>query len=366
MGQELELFVWHRPEGGFGWQDGALLAPDMQTGISPIERAETRFLVAKPMEKPRHLRYNPILKYPALYREFASLEPTEEAYATFASEYGDLGVGVLIQARGLTEPCEPFRRWRSAHAKIRAVVDVLTAIQAGDARTLRQWFTIAKNGARYEREDAVTWHSIGWVTIAGELREFIWNWAMEAESDDDALLRIAQGWAQHEINEAIGGDRQVGTTSSARVVFDQDRKRMTLRVVPETLLGAMWFQCARVLTINPTFRTCKHCEKWFELSPDTRRKQAIYCSDRCKVAAYRARKGNSNMFAWMNIHYRRVRNRQDWDALSEPERIAALKGEINRKTNSGHEEQLSSMDRVGRWPRAMAELEESWLVGRPA
>jgi hypothetical protein len=68
---------------------------------------------------------------------------------------------------------------------------------------------------------------------------------------------------------------------------------MTLRIVPETLIGAMWFQCARALTLNPSFRACRNCGKWFELSPDTRRKQSIYCSDRCKVAAYRAKKATT-------------------------------------------------------------------------
>jgi len=50
---------------------------------------------------------------------------------------------------------------------------------------------------------------------------------------------------------------------------------MTLRIVPETLLAALWFQCARVLTLNPTFRACMNCGKWFELLPDKRRKQAF-------------------------------------------------------------------------------------------
>lgn len=289
MSQDIDLFVWDRPEGGFEWQDGALLAPDNQSGLSDIDRSETRFLVAKPMQTPIHWRYNPLLKYPTLYREFADLEPTEEAYVKFANDYGALGVGVLLATTGLLEAHDPFCRWRSAHAHIRAVADVLTSVQAEDIASLKQWFTVTKNGARYTRKDPI-WESHGWVTIAGELREYLWTWATKADSDAEILLRIARGWAQQEINEAIGGDKQPGTNSSARVVFDQDRGRMTLRIVPETLIGAMWFQCARVLTLNPTFRACNHCGKWFELSPDTRRRQAIYCSDRCKVAAYRAKK----------------------------------------------------------------------------
>jgi hypothetical protein len=109
-------------------------------------------------------------------------------------------------------------------------------------------------------------------------------------ADAELLLRIAKGWAQKHINDELGGDKHPGTNSRARIVFDQDRESMTLRIVPETLLAALWFQCARVLTLNPTFRACMDCGKWFELLPDKRRKQAIYCTDRCKVAAYRHRK----------------------------------------------------------------------------
>lgn len=301
MSQDIDLFVWHRPEGGFAWQDGKVLSPEIQRGLSQIDAGETRFLVQNPMATPRHCRYNPLQKNPALYREFASLEPTEEAYARFASLYGDLGVGVFTDA-SLSSTVEatfsdavhdPFCRWRSAHAHVRAVTDVLNAIQAEDTNTLRQWFTVTNNGARYHRKDPVTWESSGWVTIAGELRDYVWKWAARGDSDAEVLLRIARGWAQERINDAIGGDKHPGTNCSARVVFDHEREHMTVRIVPETLIGAIWFQCARVLTLNPVFRACKHCGKWFELSPDTRRKQAIYCSDRCKVAAYRAKKSGS-------------------------------------------------------------------------
>jgi hypothetical protein len=305
MSNDIDLFIWHRPEGGFAWRDAKVFAPDKQKGLSDIEAEETRFLVPKPMERPRHWRYNPLRKCPTMYKEFASLEPTEDAYARFASEYGDLGIGVFIDAStsAAVEATfsgavhDPFCRWRSAHAHIRAVTDVLNAIQAEDTTILKQWFTVTKDGAKYHRADPVTWESFGWVTIAGELRDYVWKWAAKADSDAEALLRVARAWAQEQINEAIGGNKQPGTNCSARVVFDHEREHMTIRIVPETLIGAMWFQCARVLTLDPAFRECKHCGKWFELSPDTRRKQAIYCSDRCKVAAYRERKGKNLMGA---------------------------------------------------------------------
>lgn len=291
MAKSIEFFSWLRLDGGYEWRTSSVLAPDNQTGLTDSEKHETRFLMPRTSEIARYSRYDPLAEYPTLYRDFAALDPTEEAYAKFASTYGDLGVGVMVMEDGPVAAWDPFCRWRTAHSNVRPVVDVLNAIEAEDSAALSKWFIRAPTGFRYEREDPTFGSALGWVTIQDELRPYVWRWVTEAPSNTEALLRIARAWVQDRINDALGGTRQVGTKASARVVFDSDREKMTIRVVPETLIGAIWFQCARVLALNPTFRSCAHCGKWFELSPDTRRRQSIYCSNRCKVAAYRAKKG---------------------------------------------------------------------------
>ena len=289
MASGLELFYWHRPEDGYEWQD-AKPVEELQN-LSFVDSKETRFLIPRPMNTPRHMRYNPLVKHPTLYREFAALEPTEDAFTRFANAYGDLGVGVFIQRSGPFMGYDPLCRWRDAHLSMRPLVDVLNAIQVRDLTTLRQWFSIVDGGAKYQRTDEYV-NRWAWIAIPNEHKEYLWEWAMRADSDDDALVRIAQGWTQNEINSAMSASEK-GTLTSTRVIFDHDRESMTLHVTPRTLLGALWFQCARVLTLNPTFRSCEHCGKWFELSAESRRKHSKYCSGRCKVAAYRARKASS-------------------------------------------------------------------------
>ncbi len=116
---------------------------------------------------------------------------------------------------------------------------------------------------------------------------------MKAASDDEAVVRVAQGWAQEKINKAMGDDEKA-TITSARIIFEndsgRDSDRMGLHITPRSLIGAMWLQCARILTLNPRFKSCEHCGKWFEISAEGRRGQSKYCSSRCKVAAYRSRK----------------------------------------------------------------------------
>ena len=204
----LELFYWHRPENGYEWKDyraaGAVLSDE--------DRAETRFLIPKPMTTPRHWRYNPLISNPTLYREFAALEPTEEAFASFASSYGDLGVGVVAVPVGATSGglmlYDPFNRWRAAHWAMYPVVDVLNAIQDHNADALRQWFTIDDSGARYERTDELG-HELGWVSIPKQLREYIWKWAMEARSDDEALIRNCPRLGSRQ-DQQLNGRQQEG------------------------------------------------------------------------------------------------------------------------------------------------------------
>ena len=117
-------------------------------------------------------------------------------------------------------------------------------------------------------------------------------WSPVQKPKRDALIRVARGWAQEEINSAMSGSDK-GTLTNARVLFETDSSRMSLHIVPRTLIGAMWLQCARVLTLHPTFKSCEHCSRWFELSAEGRRRHSKYCSSRCKVAAYRVRKARS-------------------------------------------------------------------------
>ena len=118
---------------------------------------------------------------------------------------------------------------------------------------------------------------------------------VEGRTEEEQMIRFASGWAQEHINAAMsdsGAERQALT--SARVILNTDRNALRLHIIPDTLLAAMWLQCARVLTENPTFKVCGHCGKWFELAPDTKRRQSKYCEPRCKVAAYRIRKATSS------------------------------------------------------------------------
>jgi hypothetical protein len=288
----LEQFVWYCAEGGYQWETLEPVPLRWRRGQPTELPLDTRYLVERKMAKPRYRRYNPFASEPTLYREFGRLERTEDAFAAFASSYGPLGGGDATVAHdGTVVPADPLSMWFEARQKIREVADVLDAIQGDDADTLSKWFRFEKDRIMYERHHDDTGHRAAVVAGGGFGKEWLVEWASEPNSPNEAIIRASKGWAQHTINEALRA-REIHqrSSTSAQVLFNHERRDMTLHIVPSTLVAAMWLQCARVLTLNPQFKSCDHCGKWFELSPDARRKHTKYCQDKCKVAAYRVKK----------------------------------------------------------------------------
>ena len=60
-----------------------------------------------------------------------------------------------------------------------------------------------------------------------------------------------------------------------------------------SLFGLMWMEAAMVVEKDARLTACEHCEIAFLTGPTTgRRSHALYCSDRCRVAAMRARQAS--------------------------------------------------------------------------
>lgn len=289
----LEYFRWHCFEGGYEWRVGASIANEQRTR-GPKYR-DTRFLVERAVGE-RTRVYHPLVHHPTLFKEFAELEPTEAAFAAFAGAYGPLGVGHLLKVPVQTgQTGEPLSRWLEEWARLRAVVYALDAIQALDATTLERCVELRDTGARFRlemsAEAGVFTHTAGELASVDAVRPWLWKFALSAGTRTERLARLASGWVQEAINESIDASRNDGEAAvPTRILFNHEEGGFTQHVVPRTLLAALWFQCARVLTEHPEFKKCEHCRKWLELSPDARRRNSKYCGDRCKVAAYRIRK----------------------------------------------------------------------------
>jgi hypothetical protein len=254
-------FNWVRPVNGaiLEWIDGE---PGKRTGSR--SRDERRWLVVDYPTKNDFEHYDPLKETPALFRTFADLEPTEPAFKDFARHYGQLGVRAFFtQARQLAQG-ESLARWRAEHVALRSVVQVIDALRS---RRHNRLLTLAEEIPNRAIKRAPT------TGRPEEIRAFFWWWI---ESEINVQLRA-----------------RTGTGDSVVTLLKRDAKgTLALRQVPRSLLAALWLQCAFAVANQETFKQCasKDCRKWFLVSPEGgKRRQAIYCSRRCNVRAFRAR-----------------------------------------------------------------------------
>jgi hypothetical protein len=82
------------------------------------------------------------------------------------------------------------------------------------------------------------------------------------------------------------------TVIDASIVLRKDplsgKARLCIR--PSTLLDALWTQLALAIDGSESLRTCVECKKWFTIKADRGRSDKEYCSDACRMRAYRKRK----------------------------------------------------------------------------
>ena len=62
-------------------------------------------------------------------------------------------------------------------------------------------------------------------------------------------------------------------------------------VVADNLISAIWLQFALAAAGDREQRKCQECPTWFEIAPGTGRPEKVFCSDACRMRAYRQRKG---------------------------------------------------------------------------
>lgn len=275
LANELIAFVWHK-HATYAWTR----ARQISGSSGPRWKGEHWWLVEGSGEC---LAYEPLKEGSALFRVLAETEPTMEAVAAFASEYGRLGVAqqILPNGRGGEgRQGEALGEWKAEILEIRETVEVWDAVTKN--RRLDRWIQLEPRGGqafkracfRSDRRHAV---------IAGEkARPQLWEYLLDKKPKD--ALRLA---GLFHIQEAI--NQKLREHAPGRLLYNPEAGRLELHLAPRNLLGAIWLQFARAVEGNKEYRRCRVCSKWFAVSPGGKRRQAVYCSTRCRVKAYRDR-----------------------------------------------------------------------------
>jgi hypothetical protein len=287
-------FRWSLAEGGYRWVDAHpscehQVAQPFLTDGRPTGAGSFRTWPIQPLSSS------------GLFRVFADTEPSRDGIKSFADRFGPLGpdiarqIPLTDQRNAVGVPLgtgEPLDAWRDEILTMRYAIDIWEAARTGDV-------------ARLER--VIKWKPDGsGVQIAGHPgvpdgqlpdapARVERSWIASTHLGDDVLGRFVPGdlvkpalhYLQRKINEKL--ERR----ASPRLLWDADRERLGLYIMPTGLVGALWLQFARAVERDSQFRQCAECGIWFELAPGTARADKLYCSTPCRTKAYRKRQAEA-------------------------------------------------------------------------
>jgi hypothetical protein len=195
--------------------------------------------------------FGPLVSAPDLYLRFASATPTPDTILDFANQYG-----LLKNKKSQLE------------IKSKNATDILTAFE---------W------GKHHAESDCLIWaeSASDWANSFELAKDNIQDWAdIEAENDyKDMRRHLDQGF-----NYAMQG------SLTYQVRIDTSTGERYSEVIASSLYNFIDIQWAMSITANVVPRKCTECLNWFEIHPGFGRPEKLYCSDACRMRAYRKRK----------------------------------------------------------------------------
>ncbi|BCW99826.1 MAG: hypothetical protein KatS3mg024_2653 [Armatimonadota bacterium] len=213
---------------------------------------------------------------PGLYRDFSRIQTPEDCL-NFASRYGMLRDPLFA---------EQVSRWQGEAKVIREALTAYRILERGDFEALEE--VVTERPAPRTQPGAVDWYIVDLESVGGGVLHSTLDTKVAEGTKEGAL------WfhLRRLVNDSLKDNVQVQLQK-----LDGPPELVTR---PTNLLGFMWLQLAQEITGIRQRRICRQCGKGFWLyergegRPRTRR-DAIYCSGRCKVAAYRKRKAESSL-----------------------------------------------------------------------
>ncbi len=312
MSNKLFNFQWLVPQDGFRWIGHAL---DDEENKSQLNN----YLSACGFE---YKTYFPLIEFNGLFYDFAHTATTKEAIKAFADKYGALEDSrtavfvkddndlkdihssyVLATARlnNRANDTNSIDQWIEESLLMNQVVNLWQLAQKNSNKlnVNIEWVNdknlLFKKVYVYNPErlgkinllvsseaDPKTTNNIKTstgaytsISISPELMSYLGNRKLQRPA-----LYLIQYILNDKINQRINPE----------LSFDDNGRKLNFSIVPKTLIGALWLQCAQAISGNKEYSTCKTCSSWFELAPHVKNKGKIYCSDACKSKAWRLKK----------------------------------------------------------------------------
>lgn len=264
-------------------------------------------------------RYDPSGK-PFLFREFAALDGTEESIASFANKYGFLFGSTMedrlarvqyntqgirpatpgeYHDRGFRDGWEYECEGERIASWMRELRDMKEAYNLWDRLARRDMGGLQKLIKWSEDETTVTYERDYHLDFAVPIRgighdrhsELIAKEGAEVPLFDDTYSVITHtgGFGKdNPIKPAcvllqMWVVKRLRGRVTAALLWDSDRRKLILKNVPQSLLGAMWLQLAGYLCSGERVIECKECHQFTTAKRNTKE----YCSPKCLMRARR-------------------------------------------------------------------------------
>lgn len=330
-GHDLVEFEWAVPESGYEWISAKplgqledkndvskvlpFLARTSYAGqiaafatAQPKQFTNSTFLVARnelANEEGSLRQFNPFSERRELFRDFSDLSNDPEDFVRFANRYGHLGDSEFRislhppdteKSKRLSG--EPLIVWQFESDILKQAVFIWDLHRRNERGRLAAHFQRVIRD-KFRNQDTAYWRfwrePRGWELNDGPRGALLWDnsagrlWVREndlASEDKSDLHKVALKILQNTTNEQLSG------RLSANLSPQSDSGELVLSLRPTSLIGAIWLQFAQAVSNHTEFRRCTVCGSWMEISENASRRDKSYCSDACRMRAYRARKAS--------------------------------------------------------------------------
>ncbi|MBN2871668.1 MAG: hypothetical protein JXJ30_01995, partial [Halothiobacillaceae bacterium] len=247
--------------------------------------------------------YQPLKREPALFRKFADVRDTEDAFAEFAMRYGDLESGGVVvvddhlatgKEMATDDPFlvysegRSFEIWRGHRRMLAFALRLWDAINEGRADELIGAELLVKPYDSLVEPGKPVPKYMVWTRTASAQRDL----GLTASQTSNAEFEPAVPLMRASLPEAAARAALAYLVSemcaSARVVMrvtsaQPDGLRLTFEV--RSLIAAMWLQFALAVDGQREYRPCPVCGDWWDATEA--RSDRKTCSDRCRKRMHR-------------------------------------------------------------------------------
>jgi len=284
--QHLTFFRWNVPSDGFRWLEtrGGEIASwagdwKVSTYLTTGQPAGIQFAARQ---------YQPLADYPALFREFADLDPSPDPILRFANRFGWLGVLEFIELPGSSKlgPGERLSLWQDEIRAMRGDIAIWDALQNRDAEALEHHIELLGEGKSAVWVDGQDAGQVGGFHTLFDVQH---NLRPEFTAFQDPVR-------QAKLKLLLDVNARLEKHCAPRMVYFEEIDDLSAVLAPKDLLGALWLQLAMAVSEKTPFRRCPApgCGKWFVVKPDRARSDKLFCSGACRARWFRDRKAKAH------------------------------------------------------------------------